>query len=276
MRQAQLPVLHTSSRVRHAVFVAWLVLTCATARADSWGSPQDLAATSPSGKVGVRIRPDPTGVSITVTRAGAEKTWRGVNPEAPVLAFVCDGGAVVTLNEWAHVGYEHALVLYAPDGRVLADRGLDELLTPDELDTKVKHSVSSRWWLADDQPARCDGARFLAPTRWGTTIVVTLADGALARAIPTARERLDAQARGKRPFQGVTFRIETARHTADDVGGVICDVAAPKATCTTWGKTLAQPSERARSAEASFEKHFVKPVAVDQLLAALDAQPTAA
>lgn len=34
-----------------------------------------------------------------------------------------------------------------------------------------------------------------------------------------------------------------------------------------------QPSDRARSAEASFEHHFVKPVAVEQLLAALDTQP---
>lgn len=246
-------MLHTSSPVRHIVEASALVLVCTFARADKWGSPRDLAATSPSGTVAVRVRPEVgKGVSITVTRGGKDATFRGVNPEAPVVAFACDDGSVVTLNDWANVGFEHALVIYGPGGRVVADRHLEELLLPEELTTKTERSVSSRWWLADDEPARCDGARFLAPTRWGTTLAVALADGAIeGRAIPTRAARLAAHARGARPFQGVTFRVETARvEPGGDIGGVQCTIAAPRARCTTWSKTLAHASEKAVTPEA--------------------------
>jgi hypothetical protein len=73
-----------------------------------------------------------------------------LNPSAPHQVLVADSGEyVVTFDEWGRVGYgPNVVVIYGPEGDVVKNFALEDLLTEEEI-TRVPHTVSSRWWGGD-------------------------------------------------------------------------------------------------------------------------------
>jgi hypothetical protein len=117
--------------------------------------------------------------------------WSRELVNIPVRAFVADDGKhVVTFDTWAKLGYEHALVIYGEKGDVVADYGLDALLTPEETALLVE-TVGGRRWLQDATIALHDGdSAIVVALAWGKTIRVTLATGrveTLASAAPAGQ-----------------------------------------------------------------------------------------
>src|SRR5207237_8677063 len=107
----------------------------------------------------------------------------------PHQAFVADDGRhVVTVDSYARLGYQHVLVLYGAEGKRLADYELEDLLTREEIRSKVVQTVSSRWWAGDTKFAfGPDGKDFTLALKWGRTIRLDLATGRLdpkARDVP--------------------------------------------------------------------------------------------
>ena len=70
-----------------------------------------------------------------------------VNEVSPVSALVSDGGAyVVTFDNWHSAGYgDDVVVIYRSDGALVRKFGLEDLLTPGDVET-LPRSVSSIWW----------------------------------------------------------------------------------------------------------------------------------
>ena len=70
-----------------------------------------------------------------------------VNEVSPVSALVSDGGAyVVTFDNWHRLGYgDDVVVIYRSDGSLVRKFGLEDLLTPGDVET-LPHSVSSIHW----------------------------------------------------------------------------------------------------------------------------------
>ncbi len=73
--------------------------------------------------------------------------WKAqlVNPLMPMEAVVSMRGYLVTLNDYGEVGYNNAVSIYDPRGRLIRTYALDELLPAQERN-EVVHSTSSRWW----------------------------------------------------------------------------------------------------------------------------------
>lgn len=70
--------------------------------------------------------------------------WSGALIGMPFDAIVTDDGALVTLDQWGRMGYEHAIVVYSPAGKLLRSHHLDALLPKAIADED--RSVSSRPW----------------------------------------------------------------------------------------------------------------------------------
>jgi hypothetical protein len=102
----------------------------------------------------------------------------------PVLAFVAnDGKHVVTLDTWAKLGYEHALVVYGENGAVVADYDLDALLSGDEIAASVVHTMNARRWLQGATTAfDAAGQAFVIRLQWGRVIRVALSTGKIETA----------------------------------------------------------------------------------------------
>jgi len=168
--------------------------------ADSWAGPQVLTVFSEDGQRFARIVPGES-VGDTVGFAGARKgayaraelyqrradraygliaeaTLR--NPVAPVAAILSNAGRLVTFDNWHNAGYGAVIVVYAPDGALVAAHELEKLYPPERLG-RLMRSVSSRWW-------RCAAHGYVDPDRQtqvyvterlGGTFVVDLATGAV-------------------------------------------------------------------------------------------------
>ena len=69
------------------------------------------------------------------------------NPYAPHKVLVADSGEyVVTFDEWGGVGYgPNVVVIYGPEGELVKQFALEDLLTEEEI-AAVPQTVSSRWW----------------------------------------------------------------------------------------------------------------------------------
>ncbi|MBI2088738.1 MAG: hypothetical protein HYT78_08325 [Deltaproteobacteria bacterium] len=69
------------------------------------------------------------------------------NDVAPVSAIVSPSGEyVVTFDNWHSMGYgRNVVVIYGPDGMVIREFGLNDLLSTDETE-RLPRTVSSIWW----------------------------------------------------------------------------------------------------------------------------------
>lgn len=68
-----------------------------------------------------------------------------VNTTMPYEAVVSMDGRLVTLNEWANLGFQNAVVIYNLEGKLVRSYDLDSLLPEEDVNT-VERSKSSRYW----------------------------------------------------------------------------------------------------------------------------------
>ena len=119
----------------------------------------------------------------------AKLVWKGplANREAPYEAVVSSDGWLVTLDEWGNLGYDHAVVIYDPAGKLIKSHKLDGLVPADVANRD--RSVSSRYWRKD--------ATYLFDTRSkllqihlanAGVLELSLASGA-AQYVPAAKAR---------------------------------------------------------------------------------------
>lgn len=151
---------------------------------DSWLPPRAKIYASPDGIHGFKVIPSQSSASatlFTLSENGEEQTaWQGALVNTPYRVFVSDTGPVVTVDTYARVGYEHALVVYDARGKVLADYQLEDLLTAKEIADHVAITAGSRWWNTEARfgfsPA---GETFVITLAWGKVITVDLGTGKL-------------------------------------------------------------------------------------------------
>jgi hypothetical protein len=120
------------------------------------------------------------GTLVTVAADGTETAvWSRDLVNIPVSAYVADDGKhVVTLDTWAKLGYEHALVVYGEDGSLVRDYDLDALLSRDEIANSVVHTMSARRWLQGATIAFDHGAEHIViALHWGKVLRVALSTG---------------------------------------------------------------------------------------------------
>ena len=151
--------------------------------ADSWVGPYPRIFAPWTGNRGFKVVPPkaPTlnaqavGTLFIVNDDGTDKiVWQTPLVNIPMYALVePDGKYVITFDTYAHLGYEHALVIYDATGKVIADLKLEDLFTKEEIDKHVESTVSSRFWCTGPQIAalRLDGDSPLdIPYPWGKTL----------------------------------------------------------------------------------------------------------
>jgi hypothetical protein len=100
-----------------------------------------------------------------------------INKEMPYEAVVSMDGRLVTLNEWANVGFQNAVVVYDLNGKLVKSYDLDSLLPKEDMN-KVEHSKSSRYW---NRAARYyflrEPARLYVLLSWQKVLEFSLEDG---------------------------------------------------------------------------------------------------
>jgi hypothetical protein len=76
----------------------------------------------------------------------AKLIWKATLPnrEAPYEALVSSDGWLVTLDDWGNLGFDNALVIYDPAGKLVKAHKLDGLVPADVADRD--RSKSSRYW----------------------------------------------------------------------------------------------------------------------------------
>jgi hypothetical protein len=170
-----------------------LMLVCligagpAPAGADSWADPVPRIFAASNGVYALKVLPvewvKATATLFTLDDQGNEQVLRrGDLVNLPYRVFLSIFGQVITVDTYANLGYDHSLVVYALDGKVLADYKLEALLPAEEIATKVMRTVSSRWWTNDATFAlNEDGRSFTIKLAWGRVITVELATGRLSR-----------------------------------------------------------------------------------------------
>jgi hypothetical protein len=171
-----LMVLATSAAIAPAMAVA-----------DSWPGSRPQVYASSAGTHRFKTRPPQLstwsgksqGTLVTVAADGRETPlWTAELVNIPVVAYVTDDGkSVVTLDTWARLGYEHALVVYGDRGTVVADYPLDALLSKDEIASSVIHTMNARRWLQGATIELDTRGQLVITLQWGRIIRVALATG---------------------------------------------------------------------------------------------------
>jgi hypothetical protein len=93
----------------------------------------------------------------TTWKIDAKLIWKAALPnrEAPYEAIVSSDGWLVTLDDWGNLGFDNALVIYDPAGKLIKALKLDGLVPADVADRD--RSKSSRYWRR--------GAQYLFDTK---------------------------------------------------------------------------------------------------------------
>jgi hypothetical protein len=163
-----------------------LAIIASTIRADSWARPTTKRVTSADKLWEFTAEPpksSPLSGKSTGTLISAKDksvVWRAPLVCIPVFieAYTVDGKPyVVTRDRWHRVGYDHCLVIYGPDGKVVKDYKLEDLLTEREILRHVTHSVSSRWWNEGTKYEFVKGGKYRMRFKWGKEVVVDLRTG---------------------------------------------------------------------------------------------------
>lgn len=116
-------------------------------------------------------------------RSGTElkNRWEKVLPQerGPRHVWVVDSGAVVLMDEWINIPSRHAVMLLAPDGRELADYGIDDIvrLLGVSRRTVADHGKLGIWMSSE--PAVSDDQNSVIFRSAGRRLVLRLNDGGL-------------------------------------------------------------------------------------------------
>jgi len=108
--------------------------------------------------------------------------WRGklLNEWAPRRALVAgDGRHVVTIDDWLHGGRQHALVIYGPEGKLVRDLELSDLLQPDEIKHLERGKLGLEWTGGAKFRFSRDHKVLFIRCGWGKLKVIDLATGAV-------------------------------------------------------------------------------------------------
>jgi hypothetical protein len=106
-------------------------------------------------------------------------TWAKPLPFIPHQVFVSEQQEVAGIDEYAHLGYRHALVVFSKQGDIIADYKLEDLLSDEEIKTRVTHTVSSRNWMINARVAFERAGFCVIRLEWGKVITVHLETGAI-------------------------------------------------------------------------------------------------
>jgi len=177
-------------RWTRAVALGLVVASAPIVTADTWIAPHPQIFASSTGTYGFKTQPPnppvaplhgrSQGTLFALAPDGNETViWAGELINIPVRAIVSDDGKyVVTFDTWFRGGSEHCLVIYAEQGRVVADFNLEALLSRDEIAKNVAHTFSSRDWLTGAKLEFNERRNKVVLTlRWGKVISVALSNG---------------------------------------------------------------------------------------------------
>ena len=115
-------------------------------------------------------------------RVDARRLWTAALPVMPQAALVSMAGHVVTLDEHFQAGGDRALVLFAPDGRLVRSFALEQLLDSIDL-ARVEFSDCGRLWREGAAFYFSGGpnAKLYIAFKWDSALEIDLATGALRR-----------------------------------------------------------------------------------------------
>ena len=176
---------------------ACVLACCSVCRADSWANPTPRIFASDDGYWAFRVIPktgsrgdvDATarGILFRLDDDGSDRIlWEKwlVNIPVRVMLFRSyEKVFVVTLDTWARMGYEHSLVVYDGEGKVVRDLKLEDFLTNEEVRDRIDLSASSRHWrkeadlrLMHDQRS----PKLRITFEWGKVVEIELPTGKIS------------------------------------------------------------------------------------------------
>lgn len=181
-------------KARILLTVAALFVITAPLLADKWPAPTPRVFASRWGNHGFKLlKPEFGGVSEGVLYRldadGQEQVvWQSKLVNTPHQVIVDDEGKfVATIDTYGILGYAHALVIYGDQGKVIRDFKLEELLSKDEIASKIDHSESSRVW-ANSANFKIESGHLFLHLSWGKTVRVELASGKLIGSEPSGKD----------------------------------------------------------------------------------------
>lgn len=129
------------------------VLALSGAHADSWVTPHPRLFSGGNGSVtyGFKVLPDPKkfhtparGELFRLTATGETPVvWRGTLKNHPLEVYVSSQGHVITLDTYGgDQRGRHALVIYSPEGKVVADLSFSQVVPGDPNYAKFGLGVS--------------------------------------------------------------------------------------------------------------------------------------
>ena len=108
-----------------------------------------------------------------------QSIWRATLVNVPASVYVSElDDTVITVDTACRFGFEHAVVVYGPRGRVLSDYALEQLLSPAEIKDHVRRTVSWRLWTEGTRfEFDMERPEFVISLPWGRIIRIGLATG---------------------------------------------------------------------------------------------------
>ena len=173
-------------------------LYSASIRAEECIGPQNARLfASESGlhifKVAQKKAERPEGTLISIGDSFREqRLWRARLVNSPLRVLVPDDGrTVVTVeNAGCGLGSAHSIVVYGATGRVIADYGLEDILSAPEISQHTTRSMAGRPWIdkahfSFEFGLQGNGA-LVVTFQWGRQVRIDLLTGAISSSAKTA------------------------------------------------------------------------------------------
>ena len=189
--------MRVSGLTTQIALVTILALQMSSVFADSWLSPQPIAAVSENAVWLVRVEPgvsigdvygfagQPVGEYAEATlfkydedgQSYAEvETYRTRNPVAPVEVLISDSGWLIALDNWHNFGIGTVASIYDSSGDLISEFRLIDIFGPDELES-LERSTSSIWWRCGRASLDPTGTQILLSDKLGRDISIDYVDG---------------------------------------------------------------------------------------------------
>jgi hypothetical protein len=152
------------------------------------------------------------GVLFHLDGEGKEQiVWQVRLVNTPHQAVVDEKGRfVATIDTYGNLGFAHSLVIYGEQGQVICDFQLEDLLSKEEIETKLLHSEYSRCW-AEHADFEFQDDHLAIRLHWGKSLRVELASGKLSPTSPQKQPEKQSDTR-------VAGLIGTAQKNGEPTG----------------------------------------------------------
>ena len=161
---------------------------------DSWPGPGARMFASEDGRTALKViaqkdyrtkkNPAAIGVLFGMEGDGSEHIiWKQELVNIPMHALILRSYGVlgvVTLDTYANMGYEHSLVIYDKNGKLVKDFQLEDLLSKEEIAHRTQRSVSSRYWRREatfDRIHDPKNPKLRITFDWGKVLLIELLTG---------------------------------------------------------------------------------------------------